>query len=175
MVSEPCGYLLTDDCNPHRVDGKLLLMPCGRTSTLISMQPTTSDALLRSVRLDEHIVNALGLDPEKLPLEENLVYKGNDFARAGAAVSSISEPRTFEALSDKPTPFIELRRARLKYSEIALTFNNVETRMRTPARINYYSLAIPLSGNQLIITESGEVNTKPPFARLRSAGSVYDI
>ncbi len=141
----------------------------------MSMQSTTSDALLRSVRLDEHIVNALGLDPEKLPLEENLVYKGNDFARAGAAVSSISEPRTFEALSDKPTPFIELRRARLKYSEIGLTFNNVETRMRTPARINYYSLAIPLSGNQLIITESGEVNTKPPFARLRSAGSVYDI
>ena len=141
----------------------------------MSTQATTSDALLRAVRLDQHIVDALGLDPRKLPLEENLIYRGNDFARASAAVSSISEPRTFEALTDKPTPFIELRRARLKYSEIALTFNNVETRMRTPARINYYSLAIPLSGHQLIITESGEVNTQPPFARLSSAGSVYDI
>ncbi len=139
------------------------------------MQTTSSDALLRSVRLNQHIVDALGLDPRKLPLEDNLVYRGYDFARASIAVSSISAPRTFEALTDKPTPFIELRRARLKYSEIGLTFNNVETRMRTPARINYYSLAIPLAGSQLIITESGEVNTKPPFARLSSAGSVYDI
>jgi hypothetical protein len=46
----------------------------------------------------------------------------------------ISDPRTFEALSSSPTPFIEVRRARLKYSEIGLTFNNVETRMRTPER-----------------------------------------
>jgi AraC-like DNA-binding protein len=141
----------------------------------MSTQATASDALLRSVRLDQDIVAALGLDPEKLPLEDNLVYKGNDYARASAAVSSISEPRSFEALSEKPTPFIELRRARLRYSEIGLTFNNVETRMRTPARINYYSLAIPLSGSQLIVTESGKVHTKPPFARLSSAGSVYDI
>ena len=141
----------------------------------MSTQASTVDALLRSVQLDEEIVAALGLDPEKLPLEDNLIYKGSDFARASAAVSSISEPRTFEALSNEPTPFIELRRARLRYSEIGLTFNNVETRMRSPARINYYSLAIPLSGSQLIITESGKVNTKPPFGRLSSAGSVYDI
>lgn len=138
-------------------------------------QATTSDALLRSIRLDRDIVAALGLDPGKLPLEEYLVYKGNDFAQAGVAVSSISATRTFEALSNEPAPFIELRRARLKYSEIGLTFNNVETRMKTPARVNYYSLAIPLSGRQSIITESGEVETRPPFARLRSAGSVYDI
>jgi len=141
----------------------------------MSTQASTVDALLRSVQLDKKIVAALGLDPEKLPLEDNLIYKGSDFARASAAVSSISEPRTFEALSNEATPFIELRRARLRYSEIGLTFNNVETRMRSPARINYYSLAIPLSGSQLIITESGKVNTKPPFARLSSAGSVYDI
>ena len=139
------------------------------------MQATTSDALLHSVQLHQGIVDALGLDPGKLPLEENLVYKGNDFAQASVAVSSISEPRAFEALSDKPTPYMEIRRARLKFSEIGLTYNNVETRMTTPARINYYSLAIPLSGSQLIITESGTVETKPPFARLRSAGSVYDI
>jgi AraC-like DNA-binding protein len=139
------------------------------------MPASTTDALLRSVLLDEKIVGALGLDPKNLPLEDNLIYKGSDFARAGAAVSSISEPRTFEALSNEQTPYIELRRARLRYSEIGLTFNNVETRMRSPARINYYSLAIPLSGNQLIITESGKVNTKPPFARLSSAGSIYDI
>ena len=141
----------------------------------MSMPASTTDALLRSVLLDEKIVGALGLDPKNLPLEDNLIYKGSDFARAGAAVSSISEPRTFEALSNEQTPYIELRRARLRYSEIGLTFNNVETRMRSPARINYYSLAIPLSGSQLIITESGRVNTKPPFARLSSAGSVYDI
>ncbi len=141
----------------------------------MSKQATTSDALLRSIRLDQTIVGALGLNPCKLPLEDNIVYKGNDFARAGAAVSSISAPRTFEALSDEPTPFIEVRRARLRYSDIGLTFNNVETRMRTPARINYYSLAIPLSGSQLIVTESGKINTQPPFARLSSAGSVYDI
>jgi len=141
----------------------------------MSMPASTSDALLRSVLLDEKIVAALGLDPKNLPLEDNLIYKGSDFARAGAAVSSISEPRTFEALSNEQTPYIELRRARLRYSEIGLTFNNVETRMRSPARINYYSLAIPLSGSQLIITESGKVSTKPPFARLSSAGSVYDI
>ena len=141
----------------------------------MSMPPATRDALLCFIRFDQNIVDALGLDPGKLPLEEYLVYKGNDFARASAAVSSVSEPRTFEALSNEPTPFIELRRARLKYSEIGLTFNNVETRMRTPARINYYSLAIPLSGSQLSSTESGKVNTEPPFARLSSAGSVYDI
>lgn len=141
----------------------------------MATQTTSSDALLRFIHLDQSIVDALGVDPEKLPLEENLVYKGSDFARASLAVSSISEPRTFEALSNKPTPFIEIRRARLKYSEIGLTINNVETRMRTPARVNYYSLAIPLSGSQLIVTESGEINTKPPFARLSSAGSVYDI
>jgi hypothetical protein len=116
----------------------------------MSIQASTTDASLRSVRLDKKIVATLGLDPEKLPLEDNCIYRGSDFARASAAVSSISEPRTFEALSNEPTPFIELRRARLKYSEIGLTFNNVETRMRTPARINYYSLAIPLSGSQLI-------------------------
>lgn len=175
MLSDPCGLSLTDDCNPHSVNGKLLLTLNGRTDNHMSKQATTSDALLRSIRLDQTIVGALGLNPRKLPLEDNIVYKGNDFVRAGAAVSSISEPRTFEALSDEPTPFIELRRARLRYSDIGLTFNNVETRMRTPARINYYSLAIPLSGSQLIVTESGKINTQPPFARLSSAGSVYDI
>jgi len=150
-------------------------MPSNPNNKLMSLQARTADALLSRVRLDKKIVATLGLDPEKLPLEDNCIYKGSDFARASAAVSSISEPRTFEALANEPTPFIELRRARLKYSEIGLTFNNVETRMRTPARINYYSLAIPLSGSQLIITESGKVRTKPPFARLSSAGSVYDI
>jgi len=138
-------------------------------------QATTADTLHQFAPLDQDIVDALGLDPENLPLEDNLVYKGNDFSSASLAVSSISEPRTFEALSNKPTPFIEIRRARLKYSEIGLTINNVETRMRTPARVNYYSLAIPLSGSQLIDTESGQVDTRPPFARLSSAGSVYDI
>jgi len=138
-------------------------------------RPDTSDAKLPSVDLNQQIVSALGIDPENLPLEENLIYRGNDFARASLAVSSISEPRTFEPLSGVPTPFIELRRARLRFSEIGLTFNNVETRMTTPARVNYYSLAIPLSGHQLIITDSGEVSTTPPFARLSSAGSVYDI
>lgn len=146
-----------------------------RDNKLMSIHASTADALLRCVRLDKKIVATLGLDPERLPLEDNCIYKGSDFARASAAVSSISEPRTFEALSNEPTPFIELRRARLKYSEIGLTFNNVETRMRTAARINYYSLAIPLSGSQLIVTKSGRVTTKPPFARLSSAGSVYDI
>lgn len=141
----------------------------------MSTEPATSNSLLGSVRLDPGIVDALGLDPERLPLEENLIYRGSDFARASAAVSSISEPRTFEAMASEPTPYIELRRARLKYSEIGLTFNNVATRMRTPARVNYYSLAIPLSGSQLIVTGSGEINTTPPLARLSSAGSVYDI
>jgi len=154
---------------------KYCIMPSNPNNKLMSLQARTADALLSRVRLDKKIVATLGLDPEKLPLEDNCIYKGSDFARASAAVSSISEPRTFEALANEPTPFIELRRARLKYSEIGLTFNNVETRMRTPARINYYSLAIPLSGSQLIITESGKVRTKPPFARLSSAGSVYDI
>jgi len=130
---------------------------------------------LRSVRLEPHIVATLGLDAEKMPLEENVVYSGNDFARASAAVSSISVPRTFEALCDRPSPFIEIRRARLKYSEIGLTFNSVETRMSTRARVNYYSLAIPLSGQQVSITESGEIHTAPPCARLSSVGSVYDI
>ncbi|MDH3350456.1 MAG: hypothetical protein OEM51_02830, partial [Gammaproteobacteria bacterium] len=129
-------------------------------------QATTSGAMLQFARLDDSIVDALGIDPENLPLEDNLVYRGNDFARASLAVSSISEARTFEALSDRPIPFIEIRRARLKYSEIGLTINNVETRMRTPARVNYYSLAIPLSGSQLVDTESGKVETRPPFARL---------
>jgi len=175
MVSDPCGFQLTDDCRQHVANVKLLPTPGGRINKQMSMQATTPDVLLHSVRLDQEIVDALGLDPRKLPLEENLVYKGSDFAQAGAAVSSISVPRTFEALSDKPTPFIEIRRARLKYSEIGLTFNNVETRMKTPARINYYSLAIPLSGSQQIVTESGEAETTPPYARLRSAGSVYDI
>lgn len=175
MVSDPCGFSLTDDCRLHGANGKLLPTLSGRINKQMPMQATTSDALLHSVQLDQDIVDALGLDPRKLPLEENLVYKGSDFAQASVAVSSISEPRTFEALSDKPAPYIEIRRARLKFSEIGLTYNNVETRMTTPARINYYSLAIPLSGSQLIITKSGKVETKPPFARLRSAGSVYDI
>jgi AraC-like DNA-binding protein len=105
----------------------------------MSIPASTYDGLLHTVSLDPKIVGVLGLDPARLPLEENLVYKGNDFARASAAVSSISEPRTFEALSSKPAPFIELRRARLRYSEIGLTFNNVATRMKTPARVNYYS------------------------------------
>jgi AraC-like DNA-binding protein len=140
----------------------------------MSRQPT-ADCLLDAIHLDPGIVDALGLDPGNLPLEENLVYRGNDFARASAAVSSISEPRTFESMASEPTPYIELRRARLKYSEIGLTFNNVATRMRTPARVNYYSLAIPLSGSQVIGTRSGEIVTTPPLARLSSAGSVYDI
>lgn len=135
----------------------------------------TSNAMLDDVTLDARIVSILGIDPEKLPLEENVVYRGTDFVRAGMAVSSVSEPRTFTPLVSSPEPHIELRRARLKYSEVGLTFNNVETRMKTPARINYYSLAIPLSGNQLVFTESGRVNTRPPLARLSSAGSVYDI
>lgn len=141
----------------------------------MSTRAKTFNGLLHTVRLDSEIVRALNLDPDKLPLEENLVYRGNDFARASSAVSSISEPRTFEALSSRPEPFIEIRRARLRYSEIGLTFNNVETRMRTPARVNYYSLAIPLSGSQFIDDESGKISTRPPFARLSSAGSVYNI
>ena len=141
----------------------------------MSTSATTRHALLSSVPLDPGMVGVLGLDPERLPLEENLVYKGNDFARAGAAVSSISEPRTFEPLASEPMPFIELRRACLRYSQIGLTFNNVETRMRTPARVNYYSLSIPLSGNQLVAADGGDILTKPPFARLSSAGSLYDI
>ena len=139
------------------------------------MHVPASHDLLRSVRLEQRIVAALGLDPRHLPLEENVVYKGNDFDRAGAAVSSISVSRTFKALSKKPDPFIELRRARLKYSEIGLTFNNVGTRLRTPGRTNYYSLAIPLSGFQASATDAGEVTTRPPDGRLHSAGSVYDI
>ena len=134
-----------------------------------------NNGLLHSVRLNSEITSALSLDTANLPLEQNLVYRGNDFALASSAVSSVSEPRTFEALSSSPTPYIEVRRARLKYSEIGLTFNNVETRMRTPARVNYYSLAIPLSGNQSVIADSGRISTQPPFARLSSAGSVYDI
>ena len=134
-----------------------------------------NNGLLHGVRLDSEITSALSLDTANLPLEGNLVYRGNDFALASSAVSSVSEPRTFEALSSSPTPYIEVRRARLKYSEIGLTFNNVETRMRTPARVNYYSLAIPLSGNQSVIADSGRISTQPPFARLSSAGSVYDI
>jgi AraC-like DNA-binding protein len=138
-------------------------------------QEKMNNGLLHSVRLDREITSALSLDSANLPLEENLVYRGNDFELASSAVSSISEPRTFEPLSSSPTPFIEVRRARLKYSEIGLTFNNVETRMRTPERVNYYSLAIPLSGSQVVIADSGQINTQPPFARLSSAGSVYDI
>jgi len=136
---------------------------------------TTDAGSLHSVGVDPQIVTLLGLDPARLPLEEYLVYKGHDFARASAAVSSISEPRTFAALSNQPAPFIELRRARLRYSEIGLTFNNVATRMTTPARVNYYSLAIPLAGSQLIVTDAGNINTRPPYARLSSAGSRYDI
>lgn len=139
------------------------------------MQISKTDVLLSSVRIEQSIADALSLDPRHLPLEEYLIYKGNDFDRAGAAVSSMSEPRTFEALTNNPIPFMELRRARLRYSEIALTFNNVDTRLRTPGRINYYSLAIPLSGFQVSATDTGEVTTRPPYARLHSAGSVYDI
>lgn len=134
-----------------------------------------SDALLRSIRLNQNIVDALGLDPQQLPLEENLIYKGNDLQKASAAVSSISGPRTFQAQTSTPAPFMEIRRARLRYSEIGLTFNNVETRMQTPGRIDYYSLAIPLSGYQVSMTDAGEVTTRPPQARVHSAGSVYDI
>jgi hypothetical protein len=36
----------------------------------MSTQASTVDALLRSVQLDNKIVAALGLDPEKLPLED---------------------------------------------------------------------------------------------------------
>jgi AraC-like DNA-binding protein len=175
MIAELSGLSLTDGCNLLFLNGKILPAPGDLTDPFMSMHAKTNDGLLHNVGLDPGIVGILGLDPASLPLEENLVYKGNDFARASAAVSSISEPRTFEPQSDYPTPFIEIRRARLKYSEIGLTFNNVETRMRTPRRVNYYSLAIPLSGSQLVATGSGAITTRPPFARLSSAGSVYDI
>jgi AraC-like DNA-binding protein len=47
--------------------------------------------------------------------------------------------------------------------------------MRTPGRVDYYSLAIPLSGHQVSMTDAGEVTTRSPQARVHSAGSVYDI
>lgn len=135
----------------------------------------TTDALIRAVSLAPSVVDALSLDPSNLPLDGYVLYKGYDFDRAGAAVSSMSASRTFEALSHETRPYIELRRARLRYGEIGLTYNNVETRLRTPKPTNYFSLAIPLSGSQLSITDVGKVTARPPDARLHSAGSIYDI
>lgn len=141
----------------------------------MQMPLPTTDAFIRSVPFEQNVLDLLGLDARCLPLQDHCIYRGSDFARAGKAISSVSEPRSFEALSSEPTPYIELRRARLRYSEIGLTYNNVATRMRTPKRIDYYSLAIPLSGSQVSITDAGEVTTRPLQARLHSAGSVYDI
>ncbi len=133
------------------------------------------DNLIHSVTLEPTVVDALGVDPHHLPLEGYVLYKGFDFDRAGAAVSSVSANRTFEPLSTDRQPYIELRRARLRYGEIGITYNNVETRLRTPKPTNYFSLAIPLSGSQVSITDSGRATARPPEARLHSAGSVYDI
>ena len=110
-----------------------------------------------------------------MPLEEYCIYRGSDFERAGAAVSSVSDPRTFEPTRSDNAPFIELRRARLRHSEVGVTFNNVETRMRTSQATSFYSLAIILSGHQVSRTAEGQVATRAPYARLHSAGSIYDI
>lgn len=134
-----------------------------------------SDNPIHSVKLEPAVVDALGLDPDHLPLEGYVLYKGYDFDRAGVAVSSVSANRTFEALGDDRRPYIELRRARLRYGEIGLTYNNVETRLQTPKPTNYFSLAIPLAGSQISTTETGRVTARPPDARLHSAGSIYRI
>lgn len=175
MVSDACRFSLASDRNQHRVNSKLMLAVNGQSGNNTQMPLPTTDSLTGSVRFEQSILDLLGLDAGRLPLGDHCIYRGSDFDRAGKAVSSVSEPRTFEALCSEPTPCIELRRARLRYSEIALTFNNVDTRMRTQRRIDYYSLAIPLSGSQVSITDAGEVTTRPPHARLHSAGSVYDI
>ena len=175
MLSETCKFSLTANCKLDGVNSKFPLSNVDRSSNSKHMQNPDNNYQLRSVRLEPAIVAALGLDKQHLPLEENLIFKGSDFDRAGAAVSSVSVTRTFEPLSKEPDPFIELRRARLRYGEIGLTYNNVETRLRTPGPTNYYSLAIPLSGSQVSVTDSGEVTTRPPNARLHSAGSIYDI
>ena len=125
-----------------------------------------SENPIHSVTLDPTVVDALSVDPGHLPLEGYVIYKGFDFNRAGAAVSSVSANRTFEPLSDDRQPYIELRRARLRYGEIGITYNNVETRLRTPKPTNYFSLAIPLSVAATKWTAVGACSTASPKSRL---------
>ncbi len=138
-------------------------------------QSNEADRLIRSANHENRVADLLGINPGEMPLKEYCIYRGSDFGMAGVAVSSVSDPRTFEPTASDSPPFIELHRARLRHSEIGMTFNNVETRLRTKRTTNFYSLSIILSGHQVSKTDDGQVTTRAPYARLHSAGSVYDI
>jgi AraC-like DNA-binding protein len=126
------------------------------------------------LKLDKQAASIFGIKADKLPFRGYCLYSGPDFDQASRGVGKISDSRTLTPLEDTPTPYIEVHRAKLQYSQIVVTYNNVRTRLTTKHPTSYYSLIIPLKGSHTIKYVNDKIRVVPGEASFASANQLFD-
>ena len=126
-------------------------------------------------RLDARMASLLRIDPCALPLREYSVYTGTDYAAASQSLSGIAEERSLELVNEAEAPsYIELHRAQLNHSQIALTANTAATRLHITAGIRHFTFVLPLCGFQELNTPNGRIVVEPGHASLSVVGQTLE-
>lgn len=113
----------------------------------------------------------LRIDPTSLPLTEYCVYSGTDYTEASRVVSGISENRSLTLVNEMDAPsYIELHRAQLNYSQIAVTANTAATQLHINVPLQHFVLVLPLCGYHELATPNGPVKLEPGQASLSVVG-----
>ena len=133
------------------------------------------DLQARNISLSEPICDLLGLDSKRFPLRRYCVYSGSDFGRGSEIVSRMAGNRFMEPLADTPDRILEIHRAQLSFSQLAVAFNNIPCRLRFSEPLQHFTFIVPLNGYHRITVPGSEYIVEPGQGYLLRPGQIPEV